>query len=191
MAGDCRCSRSRPQRRRARRRLDRHEDRLAGRDPPLGAVAQREQLGGSEHLAASRLHDPAAGDECAADRRRQAVHREMRRQHAAGQREGGEAAGGVDQRADHSGVEKARRTAVLVAPRHGELDLAGAEAADLEAGPAVEGRAGVEGDERRLQIGGVGHDGCSFGERPGSIMAAVGARRRRAGDTETSAKLQA
>ncbi len=108
-----------------RRRIDRHEDGLAGSHQPLGIATPCEQLGRGEHLATPGLDDAGPRDKRIAHRRRQAIDGEVRGEHVARDREGGEAAGGVDQGADESGMEESGVLAEVVAPGQAQLDLPG------------------------------------------------------------------
>src|SRR4029078_12052017 len=99
-----------------------------------------EQLRVSEHLTSPGLDDAGAGNERIAGRRRQAVDRDVRRQDEAAQREGGEAAGGVDHAADHRGVEEAGVLAEIAAPRQLQLGTTGARGARLYIAPSGDTR---------------------------------------------------
>jgi len=121
------------------------------------AFGLRIELGRDEHLLAPGLHHPAARHESAADGGRDAVHREVRGQHAARLRGGRVAAHGVEQRGDHAGVEEAGVLAhVFLAPVHAQLGLAVGGVVDFEAGPAVEGSGPVDG------LDGVEHGGSPW-----------------------------
>ena len=106
-----------------------------------------EQLGVGEHLAPAGLDDARPRHERIAGRRRQAVDRDVRRQHVAAHREGGEAARGVDHSADHRRVKEAGVLAEVGAPRQLQLRATRAGVDDLEAGPEVERRRHAQGDD--------------------------------------------
>lgn len=118
---------------------DRHQDRFAGRDQlarrPVRILGK--QFGAGEDLLVASLHDPGVRHEALTCRRCETVDSEMRRHHLARHCVRGKSAGGVDQRADQPGVQKAGVLAGVFAPWHQQLNVAGTGAAVALAGQRV------------------------------------------------------
>jgi hypothetical protein len=76
----------------------------------------------------------------------------VRREHAPHHGHGREAAGGVDQRADQSGVQETGVLAEVVAPGQRDLGAAFAGGNHLDAAPAVERGTGIDRADLRERI---------------------------------------